>query len=95
MSFDLLPWETLPEAPEQTTETIVWHGGELVLPRLGYLTVTELQGIRAIERHGPFELSGDPHIMALLDELLGSFVAQQRMKLPGTAYVPCYRIVRP
>ncbi|MFZ9873271.1 MAG: pyrimidine/purine nucleotide monophosphate nucleosidase domain-containing protein, partial [Steroidobacteraceae bacterium] len=53
------------------------------------------QGIRAIERHGPFELSGDPHIMALLDELLASFVAQQRMKLPGTAYVPCYRIVRP
>jgi hypothetical protein len=49
MSFDLLPWETLPEAPEQATETIAWNGGELVLPRLGYLTVTELQGIRAID----------------------------------------------
>ena len=49
MSFDLLPWQTLPEAPEHTTETIAWHGGELVLPRLGYLTVTELQGIRAID----------------------------------------------
>ena len=49
MSFDLLPWETLPEAPEQATETIAWKGGELVLPRLGYLTVTELQGIRAID----------------------------------------------
>jgi hypothetical protein len=49
MSFDLLPWETPPEAPEHTTETIAWNGGELVLPRLGYLTVTELQGIRAID----------------------------------------------
>lgn len=49
MSFDLLPWETLPEAPEHTTETIAWNGGELVLPRLGYLTVDELQGIRAID----------------------------------------------
>jgi len=53
------------------------------------------QGIRAIERHGPFELVGDPAIMAMLDELLSAFVAQQRMKLPGTAYVPCYRAVRP
>jgi hypothetical protein len=49
MSFDQLPWQTLPEAPEHTTETIAWNGGELVLPRLGYLTVTELQGIRAID----------------------------------------------
>jgi hypothetical protein len=49
MTFDLLPWETKPQAPEQTTETITWNGGELVLPRLGYLTVDELQGIRAID----------------------------------------------
>ena len=53
------------------------------------------QGIRAIERHGPFELVGDPAIMTMLDELLSAFVAQQRMKLPGTAYVPCCRVVRP
>lgn len=51
-------------------------------------------GIRAIERHGPFEIVGDPEITGMLDELLGSFVAQGRMKLPGTAYVPCYRVVR-
>jgi hypothetical protein len=51
-------------------------------------------GIRAIERHGPFELVGDPAIMGMLDELLTGFVAQQRMKLPGAAYVPCYRIVK-
>ena len=50
-------------------------------------------GIAAIERFGPFELSGDPQIMKLLDELLASFVAKQRMKLPGSVYKPCYRIV--
>ena len=50
-------------------------------------------GIRDIERHGPYELSGDPAVMARLDALLAAFVAQQRMKLPGTAYMPCYRIV--
>jgi predicted Rossmann-fold nucleotide-binding protein len=51
-------------------------------------------GIRAIERHGPFEIVGDPAVMVMLDELLASFVAQQRMKLPGSAYVPCYRVVK-
>ena len=51
------------------------------------------QGIAAIEKYGPFELSGDPQIMALLDELLRAFVAAGRMKLPGTAYEPCYRLV--
>ena len=50
-------------------------------------------GIRAIERHGPFELAGDPKIMSMLDDLLGAFVAQGRMKLPGSVYMPCYRIV--
>jgi pyrimidine/purine-5'-nucleotide nucleosidase len=29
-----------------------------------------------------------------MDALLESFVAQQRMKLPGTRYEPCYRIVK-
>ena len=51
------------------------------------------QGIQAIEKFGPYELSGDPAIMALLDELLKSFVAQLRMKLPGSVYKPCYRLV--
>ncbi|MBK7251983.1 MAG: LOG family protein [Gammaproteobacteria bacterium] len=50
-------------------------------------------GIAAIERLGPFELSGDPVVMKLLDELLAAFVAQQRMKLPGRTYRPCYRLV--
>jgi hypothetical protein len=50
-------------------------------------------GIALIEAHGPFELSGDPELMRLLDELLRGFVAQGRMKLPGSVYTPCYRIV--
>jgi predicted Rossmann-fold nucleotide-binding protein len=50
-------------------------------------------GIAAIERDGPYELSGDPDIMRLLDGLLAAFVAQRRMKLPGSAYRPCYRLV--
>ena len=51
------------------------------------------EGIRAIEEHGHFEIHGDPEIMSMLDELLASFADQGRMKLPGTEYVPCYRIV--
>jgi len=29
-----------------------------------------------------------------MDRLLASFVAQSRMKLPGKAYVPCYRVIK-
>ena len=50
-------------------------------------------GIKAIERHGPYELAGDPSIMKLLDDLLAAFVAQRRMKLPGAEYRPVYRLV--
>ena len=49
-------------------------------------------GMRAIEKLGPFELTGDASVMKLLDELLTAFVAQKRMKLPGSAYRPCYRL---
>ena len=52
------------------------------------------EGIRAIEKHGHFEIHGDASIMDPMDALLASFVEQQRMKLPGTEYVPCYRIVK-
>jgi hypothetical protein len=52
------------------------------------------KGIAAIDAHGPFEISGDPVLMRLLDQLLQGFVAQGRMKLPGSGdYQPCYRIV--
>jgi pyrimidine/purine-5'-nucleotide nucleosidase len=50
-------------------------------------------GVAAIEREGPYELAGDPQLMVLLDELLKAFVAQHRMKLPGSIYRPCYRLV--
>jgi pyrimidine/purine-5'-nucleotide nucleosidase len=52
------------------------------------------QGIAAIEAHGPFELRGDAGLMQLLDNLLRSFVTAGRMKLPGSTYQPCYRIVK-
>jgi len=50
-------------------------------------------GIQAIERFGPYELAGEPAIMRLLDELLAAFVAQKRMRLPGSGYRPVYRLV--
>jgi predicted Rossmann-fold nucleotide-binding protein len=50
-------------------------------------------GIKAIEALGPYELAGDPAIMQPLDELLAAFVAQQRMRLPGSVYKPVYRLV--
>lgn len=51
------------------------------------------EGIREIERHGPFEIHGDREITAPMDALLASFVAQGRMKLPGRTYNPCYRVI--
>ena len=50
-------------------------------------------GIRAIEEYGHFEIHGEKGMMHSLDRLLESFVKQQRMKLPGKAYTPCYKIV--
>lgn len=51
-------------------------------------------GIRAIEEFGHFELVGDHDLMESIDALLTSFVQQQRMKLPGKLYIPCYRIIK-
>ena len=45
-----------------------------------------------IEREGPFELHGSRRIMGLLDDLLGDFVAQHRMKISRGDYDPCYVI---
>nr|WP_321468623.1 nucleotide 5'-monophosphate nucleosidase PpnN [uncultured Desulfobulbus sp.] len=50
-------------------------------------------GIRAIEEHGVFELSGDTQVMEPLDSLLAAFVEQKRMKLPTSSYNPCYRLI--
>jgi hypothetical protein len=51
-------------------------------------------GIREIEQFGHFEIHGDASITGPMDALLASFVEQSRMKLPGKAYVPCYRVVQ-
>ena len=51
------------------------------------------EGIRAVEQYGVFEIAGDKNILAPLDKLLQNFVKQHRMKLAGTAYQPCYRII--
>ncbi|QDX98424.1 LOG family protein [Pectobacterium carotovorum subsp. carotovorum] len=49
-------------------------------------------GIQAIEQRGPYKIHGDPQMIKSMDTLLQGFVAQQRMKLPGSAYIPCYEI---
>ena len=49
-------------------------------------------GIRSIENEGPYQISGDPEIMRSLDALLQSFVEDQRMKVPGKRYSPCYSV---
>lgn len=51
------------------------------------------EGIRAIEKYGHLEIRGNTDIMQPMDKLLSSFVAQQRMKLPGKKYTPCYKII--
>ncbi|MDX1805102.1 MAG: DUF3412 domain-containing protein, partial [Alcanivorax sp.] len=51
------------------------------------------QGIQAIEAHGPYALHAPSGLMEHLDELLKAFVDQQRMKLPGSSYRPCYQLV--
>jgi len=51
-------------------------------------------GICAIEKYGKFEIKGDEEILSPLDDLLSAFVEQQRMKLPGSEYIPCYEIIK-
>ena len=49
--------------------------------------------LATVREHGLFEINGEPEIMHALDALLKSFIEQRRMKLPGTHYVPCYKVV--
>jgi len=51
------------------------------------------QGVAYIKEHGPFHIHGDKLILEKLDALLQAFVAQQRMKLPGSEYIPCYKVI--
>ncbi|MBQ4833410.1 LOG family protein [Pseudoalteromonas sp. MMG010] len=48
--------------------------------------------VKAIKQYGPFILDGDQDFMTNLDRLLRAFVTQGRMKLPGTDYIPCYKL---
>ena len=50
------------------------------------------EGIREIEKYGPFQIHGDTDMMQALDALLRAFVEQRRMKIAGE-YRPCYEIV--
>jgi hypothetical protein len=52
------------------------------------------EGISVIEQHGNFEIKGELNIIESIDALLKSFAEQQRMKLPGNEYIPCYNITR-
>jgi predicted Rossmann-fold nucleotide-binding protein len=49
-------------------------------------------GIKAVEKHGPFIIHGDRDIVSAMDSLLISFAKQNRMKLQGD-YSPCYQLV--
>jgi hypothetical protein len=51
-------------------------------------------GIRAVEKHGLYQINGDKYLMTLMDKLLSCFIEQQRMKLPGDEYMPCYQVVK-
>lgn len=50
-------------------------------------------GVAAIRRDGPFQIRGEQQLMSALDNLLEAFTRQGRMKLPGSHYEPCYRVV--
>ena len=51
------------------------------------------EGLKAVRKHGRYIIDGDPDIMVAMDELLRSFIADGRMKLPGeNSYTPCYTV---
>lgn len=50
-------------------------------------------GVRQIQQHGPFKISGEADIVKQLEKLLETFVSEGRMKLPGSKYIPCFEIV--
>lgn len=52
------------------------------------------EGLKAIRKHGNFEICGDSEIMNSLDALLAAFVHDHRMQIPGrSVYKPCYRVI--
>jgi predicted Rossmann-fold nucleotide-binding protein len=51
------------------------------------------ESIQLIEKNGPFLIQGEDKLMKHVDRLLESFIEQGRMKLPGSKYTPCYKII--
>jgi hypothetical protein len=51
-------------------------------------------GVRAVAEKGPFQLNGDPELVASLGRLLSEFVADGRMKLDASGYVPCFQLAQ-
>ena len=49
-------------------------------------------GMRRVEKFGPFQIHGAEDMMRALDDLLRAFVEQRRMKIAGE-YRPCYEVV--
>lgn len=49
-------------------------------------------GIRQIESKGPFQLRGDPQLLASMATVLEEFVAAGRMKLSRADYRPCFEL---
>ena len=51
-------------------------------------------GIERVRKQGRFNLRADSLIANELNELLLGFIADQRMRLPGATYEPCYEITQ-
>ncbi len=51
-------------------------------------------GVRQIKEKGVYQINGDKALMEKLDDLLQSFIAQKRMKLPGSVYKPVFEVVK-
>ena len=54
--------------------------------------ISKSMGLLKLRRAAPFN-SGEPAVLEQLDELLKSFIAHGRMRLPGRNYTPCYEVV--
>ncbi|MCF6287747.1 MAG: nucleotide 5'-monophosphate nucleosidase PpnN [Proteobacteria bacterium] len=51
-------------------------------------------GRQQIEEKGIYQIVGNKELMEKLDVLLQSFIAQKRMKLPGTEYTPVFEVIQ-
>ena len=49
-------------------------------------------GITQIEKHGPYQLQGEPALMDSIDQLLSKLVAANRMKISTHEYKACYQL---